>query len=458
MNDKQTDNNGFEISLENLTFDGFSPDLINKGSNIEDSNSTDSKSADKNSSEDTEKDLLKKGDTIPPVNNPSARSSSPAQNQEYNQPDSSQQNKIPDDFGLENQVPENPIPESQIAENQPPEISAPETEFLNEENIAEPNENTPPTGSQNDDNQQQAASLELSENVYEEVSEDGFKNMDSAEEIPNISEELIISDNNIEEDSTPSDIPSNIPSDNIGFCGKIPGHGDFVSRNIPDEFMFPWNQWVQTVVGVSQEQQENLWLQTFLTSPVWRFAMSPGVCGAYGMIGIMIPSVDRVGRYYPFTLASQSYGDPLHHLINDEEWYNNSEDLIISALEDDIKIDSLVESSTNIPFPMKPKQQQEQHQTTSNYDNGIPGNSKSNWSLPINSSAKKDIKDALPGFFSIALQEIFKNHSLWWTNGSENIAPTLLICEGLPPISGYSAMLDGNWEEWGWPRHQVLNY
>jgi len=46
------------------------------------------------------------------------------------------------------------------------------------------------------------------------------------------------------------------------------------------------------------------WLEAYLTSPVWRFVLSPGICGdgAYG--GVMVPSVDRVGRYFPLTIVT----------------------------------------------------------------------------------------------------------------------------------------------------------
>ncbi len=243
-------------------------------------------------------------------------------------------------------------------------------------------------------------------------------------------------------------------SSNIGFCGKIPGHGDFVSRNIADEFMLPWNEWIQTVIGVSQEQQENLWLETFLTSPVWRFALSPDACGADGMMGVMIPSVDKVGRYFPFTLAAPIIDEPLNHLIRDNNWFDEAEDLILTALEEDIDIDQLVEQAQAIPLPGSPSISTTK-QSPPAYTNETPNHAKKVWSIPIRSAAT--ITNALPGLFTLALKELFPQCSLWWTNGSDKIPPTLLICSGMPPISGYSAMLDGDWDQWGWPRHQIFS-
>lgn len=42
----------------------------------------------------------------------------------------------------------------------------------------------------------------------------------------------------------------------------------------------------------------------YLTSPVWRFAIAPGVLGPEGLGGVMMPSVDRVGRYFPLIIGA----------------------------------------------------------------------------------------------------------------------------------------------------------
>jgi type VI secretion system protein ImpM len=39
---------------------------------------------------------------------------------------------------------------------------------------------------------------------------------------------------------------------------------------------------------------------------------------------------------------------------------------------------------------------------------------------------------------------------VWWTSGSEAVAATFLICDGLPPAEGFGAFLDGRWSDWGW--------
>ncbi|THB66785.1 MAG: type VI secretion system-associated protein TagF [Gammaproteobacteria bacterium] len=241
----------------------------------------------------------------------------------------------------------------------------------------------------------------------------------------------------------------------VGLYGKIPGHGDFVSRNLEDEFMVPWDQWLQNVISVSREQLENLWLQTFLTSPIWRFSFEGGACGAYPMTGVMIPSVDKVGRYFPFVLAAPITNSPLHHLINDEEWYNHAEDILLATLESDIKVDQVLEMTAAMP-ELSSAKLTESNAIQVHHSFDTPKHAKMVWGA---STAEFDsVKDALPGFFEVALNEFFSPYSLWWTNGSEQIDRSLLVCDGMPPLAGFAAMLDGNWDQWGWPRHQLIKY
>jgi type VI secretion system protein ImpM len=44
----------------------------------------------------------------------------------------------------------------------------------------------------------------------------------------------------------------------------------------------------------------------------------------------------------------------------------------------------------------------------------------------------------------------YKTPCFWWTDGSDNIEPCMLVTSGLPSIGQYSAMLDGNWQKWNW--------
>uniref|UniRef100_UPI0013C2CB68 type VI secretion system-associated protein TagF n=1 Tax=Pseudomonas viridiflava TaxID=33069 RepID=UPI0013C2CB68 len=45
------------------------------------------------------------------------------------------------------------------------------------------------------------------------------------------------------------------------------------------------------------------WLDAYLVSPLWRFAVPANLLGSQPVAGVMMPSIDRVGRYFPLTIA-----------------------------------------------------------------------------------------------------------------------------------------------------------
>jgi len=114
--------------------------------------------------------------------------------------------------------------------------------------------------------------------------------------------------------------------DAAGFFGKVPSHGDFVARRLPAAFTEPWDAWLQAGMADSRAQLGDAWLPTYLNSPIWRFALGAGVCGPQAWSGVMMPSVDRVGRYFPFTIAAGCDLPPA-------AWYATLEDLALSALD-----------------------------------------------------------------------------------------------------------------------------
>ena len=98
-----------------------------------------------------------------------------------------------------------------------------------------------------------------------------------------------------------------------GFYGKLPARGDFVSRRLPRSFVEPWDAWLQQGFASSRDHLGDGWLEAYLTSPIWRFVLAPGVCGPAGVAGVVMPSVDSVGRYFPLTIAQpteRATGEP----------------------------------------------------------------------------------------------------------------------------------------------------
>ena len=131
-----------------------------------------------------------------------------------------------------------------------------------------------------------------------------------------------------------------------GFYGKIPSEGDFVSRRLPWEFTSAWDDWLQHGMLASREALGARWLELYLSAPVWRFQLAPGVCGPLGWRGVFFASVDRVGRYFPLTVAfpdapsAASPSPSLAALTADDESWLAIEDAALAGLEPTLGVDA----------------------------------------------------------------------------------------------------------------------
>jgi len=232
-----------------------------------------------------------------------------------------------------------------------------------------------------------------------------------------------------------------------GFFGKIPSHGDFVSRRLSSDFVGVWDGWLAESVTQSREQLGDRWLDCYLTSPVWKFAISAGLCGESAWAGVVIPSVDKVGRYYPLTLGAQLSPEhgPLEALESLNGWYGTAEQLALSCLADDFDFDTFDEQLSKLGQPVIDIVGR-LSKSTSAVDDG--GESKKCWRLGV--SAADDSASTYLRMLYHALDELFELYSLWWTDGSSLVHPSVLVSKGLPSTASYSAFLDGAWLKWGW--------
>ncbi len=91
-----------------------------------------------------------------------------------------------------------------------------------------------------------------------------------------------------------------------GCYGKLPGLGDFLSRRLDPTFVAVWDRWLQAGLQDSRAHLGQQWAECYLHAPIWRFALAPGLCGERAMLGILMPSVDSVGRYFPFSIIQEA--------------------------------------------------------------------------------------------------------------------------------------------------------
>lgn len=130
----------------------------------------------------------------------------------------------------------------------------------------------------------------------------------------------------------------------IGWYGKLPAVGDFVCHALPDSFVGGWDAWLREGMALAAGTQGEDWQDNFLRFPVWRFLRrTPGNPASAGSnpshvwTGLLVPSVDRVGRLFPLTVAFAS--SAAHFEATGLEWLEPCLDAIeertLALLADD---------------------------------------------------------------------------------------------------------------------------
>lgn len=231
----------------------------------------------------------------------------------------------------------------------------------------------------------------------------------------------------------------------FGCFGKMRSCGDFVSRHVPHAIQERFDQWLEEGLAETRERLKQQWLDYYLTSPIWRFLIRDSISDAT-LFGNMMPSLDKVGRYYPLLIISTLGNEALLDLAQCEA----IEELMLDTLTNSLEINELDERLQTL--------------SQDSFAGGkvsvagiVEGSGKD-----LEQGAREIANRLCSDFFShedeIISPNVFYHEteaerdysSIWWTRGSEHMGPTVLLCHDLPPICGIHATLDGNWEDSGW--------
>lgn len=225
-----------------------------------------------------------------------------------------------------------------------------------------------------------------------------------------------------------------------GLFGKLPAHGDFIHRNLPTKLINEWDSWLQTFVGSTQERLGDAWLEIYLTSPIWRFCLSAGTLDGNAWAGIWLPSVDRVGRYFPFSILRRlpERTSLTAFMAHQNGWFEGLEMLALKALDGQLPVDRLVDELSLLKPSVGDGYR---YQGPSHPDAGVVVD------LDFDDPA---VTPALPHLLDAFVAGTFNSYSLWSTSGSERVEPCIFVTPAMPAVAGAAAMLDGLWEDWEW--------
>jgi len=220
-----------------------------------------------------------------------------------------------------------------------------------------------------------------------------------------------------------------------GLFGKLPAHGDFISRRLPQSFISVWDEWLQCSVAGSQEILGESWLDIFLTSPIWRFVLRPGAIDGRAWAGILVPSVDSVGRYFPLTLARSvdNSTDVLNFISHQSAWFSAMESAAMSALQEQMNADQILVLINEF-------------EVESLLKDGVSCKGES--SLLSNGS-----RVMTGGSFAAQFIELIKEYEdfsgsigVWACTETESFPAQTLLRKGLPDTGEYTGMINGRFD------------
>lgn len=184
-----------------------------------------------------------------------------------------------------------------------------------------------------------------------------------------------------------------------GYFGKVPTHGDFVCARLDRPSLEALDAWLQASIRQSQAELGRDWLNAFLVAPIWRIALGAGICGPQPLLAVMMPSVDRVGRYFPLLIAARvpKAEIGIEDLIEASGWFDASEKLILSTLSEGFSLAGFDATAARLALP----------------------------SAMLDAPVEEPL------------------HALWWTASTESSPALAFTAPALPPPAAFSHFLTG---------------
>lgn len=220
-----------------------------------------------------------------------------------------------------------------------------------------------------------------------------------------------------------------------GWFGKVVMLGDFAHRRVSQDFIKTCDPWLSQCLSASRVQLGTAWLDTYLSGPLWRFAWAPDVVDGHWWFGVLMPSVDAVGRYFPLVVCSSHQNPPMSTDACDglSAWFTAVCQAALGTLQPGASLQGFEADLANAPqWPaaeqVEPPVVQANGQRVRLLLRGTP--SPAQWA------------QALAGPLFI---KAYAGHSFWSPVQPAGPEDSLTVLPGLPEPDQFSRMLEGRW-------------
>ncbi len=220
-------------------------------------------------------------------------------------------------------------------------------------------------------------------------------------------------------------------ADTPGWYGKLATLGDFAQRRLPSELVRRCDEWLSHAMQASRQQLGERWLGVYLTAPVLRFAWAPGVVDAAWWFGVLMPSCDNVGRYFPLMVVQRRAQPPqdgvtLAHL---DAWYAHIAHAATQTLGDGATLARFEQALAEAPpWPAA-------HPDGMRMPAPIAGGTHHALDAPAS------LVHGLQALAAQCLQARFEGCSVWWRHDEATHMPSARVVTGLPDPALFAHML-----------------
>lgn len=216
-----------------------------------------------------------------------------------------------------------------------------------------------------------------------------------------------------------------------GLYGKLPVYGDFIQKRLPRDFITPWDDWLQVGLAAAKERLPNAWLDYYLSCPVWTFVLGAGICGEQPCAGVTIPSVDRVGRYFNFTLALVLPMEtaPADFLLTNREWLERLAALAVDTLADEY---DQARIDTQLAELGSPGTDHTAAPAVDSLDDSL------RLTFGVTNPRANQVRALL---HQLLVERLPGRYGLWIQDGSNQVPPRVLACSGMPSTAMFLDMM-----------------
>lgn len=200
--------------------------------------------------------------------------------------------------------------------------------------------------------------------------------------------------------------------------------------------MSRWDTWLAASVAESRNALGDDWLERYLSAPVWCMACAPSVVDDGWWFGVLMPSIDAVGRYFPLLVLIDTDEPPSSPgaWAAFAHWYRDAAACALATLSPEDTLEAFEARLAALASPPEPAPLAIELQPEGDVQ-------------ALHLPAGSDLPELGAALGMAAWKPLMLGRSLWWplpgADHALSASPTVYWARGLPPPARFTTMLEG---------------